>query len=505
MHYRKFIFWGIQALLFIGFIIISLGLVFSNGICCGDDSYHAIIAKNIVNGFGYNSTVLASRVIFEPSKFDPYVGTGPTVNLSTALVILITGNKYWAPGLSIVLLWSTILILIRWLLAYLNLEQSWITITIAIFVIFSFLFLAYHFEHWYALFGEIPAALFIILAILIYFGKNSTKFIFLSGLFFSLAFLAKYLSLIAFGAFLISITIQEVFSRKTNLKKAIKVIINDGLLIFSGFSIPFLSFELWKLKNLGFSGYINHYNNFLIFLSTKGASDQAVGISQFLERLETINTRFGILFPVILIVLMGFGYLLRKDKTLFPVYAASFSIIILHSIYWFFFSIGLARYYVICVIIIIFCLSLPFLSKQLTNRSKYYLLIILAVLSIYNISTINVKYPFENVKLFTPTPYTNSVIQMTNILSNQQDKKPFITQWWATAADLEYMLDTPLNFTTFRDPKAIHNDEPFIVIANSKFILDYDKDFLSLLERCNTSKVGQFIYGICQPGSIPLE
>ncbi|PYR98188.1 MAG: hypothetical protein DMG15_18510 [Acidobacteria bacterium] len=84
-------------LLLIIFAVIVYGHVFSNGLCCADDSTFATVAKNLAFGKGYvESTPLDGSIGVKP--FDPAVGTGPTVIIPAAALVYVLGNVPWAPG-----------------------------------------------------------------------------------------------------------------------------------------------------------------------------------------------------------------------------------------------------------------------------------------------------------------------------------------------------------------------------------------------------------------------
>src|SRR5437016_134312 len=78
-------------LLLIIFAVIVYEHVFSNGLCCADDSMYATVAKNLAFGKGYvQSTPLDGSIGLR--SFDPAVGTGPTVIIPTAALVYIFGN-----------------------------------------------------------------------------------------------------------------------------------------------------------------------------------------------------------------------------------------------------------------------------------------------------------------------------------------------------------------------------------------------------------------------------
>lgn len=486
----------IQLLIFIIFCTVVLGLVFSNGICCGDDAYYAIIAKNLANGLGYTSTIQDSHSDFQIKVFDPRIGVGPTIIFPASLIIKIFGNTYWAPGLSIVIIWMICLYFIWRKLNKLVPNKLELTISIGTFFILSYLFTAYHFEQWYALLGEIPAAFLVMLGILEYFDSSSKAHWILTGFIFFLASQAKPITLLPFAIFLSFLFLKAIFSTKEYRHQAIRTYFKSVFYITIGFMIPFLMFEGWKLLTLNWSGYTLYYKEVFLWGTEKGTGGIDISTSRLIDRIKILTDRFGIYLPAVIALLIGVGVFIRKEKKLSAIFYSISSVIFIFSFYWIFISIGWARYFFIGLIFIIFLLILPFWSVRLGWKLKLIYTLILAIFAIIACNKINVKYPLQNVKLFFPTQYTSSVNEMVGTLSGRIDEQPFVTEWWGTAADMEYLLPGYYNFRTYKDPN-FDFSKAYIVVANRKFILLDDKDFMSFIEHCEIRDNTQFMYGDC--------
>src|SRR5437762_12376007 len=79
-------------ILLVSFAVIVYGHVFSNGLCCADDSMYATVAKNLAFGKGYaQSTPLDGSVGLR--SFDPGVGTGPTVIIPAAVLVYVVRSE----------------------------------------------------------------------------------------------------------------------------------------------------------------------------------------------------------------------------------------------------------------------------------------------------------------------------------------------------------------------------------------------------------------------------
>jgi hypothetical protein len=493
---------GIQLLAFTAFIFVTLGMVYARGVCCGDDGYYAHIAKNLADGLGYATTLSPSQPHYSVTLFEPDVGSGPTIILPTAIIIKLVGNTYWAPGVTEVLLWSSLLLCIVFVLNKMIKDKIGLTIATVVFLFFSYTFMAYHFEQWYALLGEIPAVLLIILAILVYFLRNSKTNLFITGLLFSLAIQSKLVSFIPFGIFLFIVVLYQIIDSKKNIKAAIRSIFNILFVIALGFALPIFLFELWKLITLQPSGYYQWWKKYIAYMLDFGVNvDQNLG-ARIVERINIARQRFGIFLPVFLVIFTGIGFVIRKERKLFSLFVVFVSIIIAYTIYWMLFSIGWARYYVIPLIMIIFVLIIPFLDQNIKISHKAIFLVILAGLSIYNIKTIHIDYPLKIVKLYQPTIDTLALQDVSDMLSAQIEKRPFYTQWWAGAVDVEYIMDTHLNFSTIYDP-AIEFSKPIIVIVNTLFMNGEIPSLTEFLSKCKVEKIVGYIYGECDPQLLP--
>ena len=485
------------------FITINLSLVWSKGVCCGDDSYHAIIAKNLANGLGYTSTIQPFTPRFSAVLFDPLLGTGPTMFLPAAFIIKVFGNTYWAPGLANVILWSILLVLIGFSLRRYNDGVGFVFFTV-MFLYLCYSLMAYHFEHWYALLGEVPAALLIVSSVLCFLHKDTKFNQILTGVLFSLAVQAKLLALTAFLVFLLFIFVYMlIYPRSESVSMRLKFFFYTVIYISIGFFIPFILFELWKffalgpfkftqawreyLKEAGYGAYRNRFNQ------------SSPLVELYSERLRILVDRFGILLSNLWIILMLAWLMLRKDEKIRRLFFILVTIIVAYSSWWTFFSDGRARYFIICLILLIFTITLPLLSRQPKLRILLYFVLLVGVSSG---NWVRLKYPFENAEqYFKPNARTQALLEASRILSpwvQANGDRRIITQWWATAADMEYILDTSLNFTTYLDKDSM-NDGSFFVMVDTRFMNKDDRDFVDLLGICrDVQEIDVYLLAICE-------
>ena len=91
--------------------------------------------------------------------FDVELTTGPTLVIPAAFLIRVFGNQPWAPGLVTAIASLGLMLFMAWRLSR---AHGWARGAIYL-ALLSFCAYAVtagiHFEHWYALLGEIPAAM----------------------------------------------------------------------------------------------------------------------------------------------------------------------------------------------------------------------------------------------------------------------------------------------------------------------------------------------------------
>jgi hypothetical protein len=470
------------------FIFTALQLTWSKGVCCADDAYLSIIAKNLANGLGYASTVQPFVSQYTVQDYDPFVGTGPTIILLASLFIKTFGNTYWAPGLANVVLWGSLLILIGIFLRNYNKGFVFFLFTLS-FVYLGFSMMVYHYEHWYALLGEVPAALLFILGIMSFLHRDTRSNQILSGAIFSLAVQSKLLVLIAILVFLGVQGLLYLQNRTDDYPDLLKKILIRFFYVGLGFVTPLAAFELWKLINLGRAGYIENWRTYLEYVGNDGARLGQSSVRElYRERSAILMARFSLILPNAGLMLLIGWFMTYKDEKLKRLLLILVSVVSVYSFWWVFLSIGWPRYFIISLIIMIFAVSLPLLS----SRSKASVLLYATLIVFLSSgSWARLKYPFEgwNGEYFSPSSQTANLLETSEYLSRQvRPDEHIATEWWATAADIEYIMDTSQNFTTFRDKRLMREDS-FWLVVNTRFVSKNDQEFARFIEGCRETEM----------------
>lgn len=444
---RKVIIFLLSSIVTLTFCLSLIVRAFNNAVDY-DDAYNISIAKNIALGFGYVSSY--EDYIY----FNSEVTTGPVLILPASLLIKLFGNVMWIPNIIIVLITFIQLSLILLIKYTDKLKRLLIHI---FFIILSVAFIPLNF--FYSFLGEIPSALFIIISAL-YLRSKSIHSYFISGIFFSLAFFTKSITvLFIIGVCIVGIiNLVNALRNKKNLK-------TEFIIIFS-FLIAFIfSYTIYGIFKTFF--YPTHIDISPSSLSENGFFLDASGLKKIIEitsnraRFEYIIDNFINNFSVLqgylgggfhLLLFLGFNFAVqilalrqmlnkekRRLKTVLFLLSCNINI---HLLWWLTLShTGWTRHLSQIFIYFAFILSLCVIKSK-----RFYQLILIGVGTLFILNGINnyfLLFRIETNKRYIP------LMETKNYLENLKKTNPNIIflgcGWWANR-DLEYVLSTTLNF-----------------------------------------------------------
>ena len=343
-----------------------------------DDAFFANVAKNLVNGEGY------SAVFFdELHPFHFGISSGPLVILPAAFFMLFFGNQYWVGDVSnIVLIWlllATIFILAH---DFVGREKKWPWAFLALTLSLLFSVNSYGNSNpdrlvvWHLLMGEIPAALCLIIAVLLIFATNpSRQKIFSGGIFLGLALIAKSLSAIAIGVILICYFVKVICQKNLIRKEKITLIFLAG---FGAILSP-LIFEISKIIALGWPQYLVLQKDTLQFYSNNAlafSGEQSNGLNisgsvgnriAFLKRyIDPCETIF---LPISFYILFA-AFRTKKPENINCLRAGFVMVLsfFVHLYWWIYFSAGCDRYLVIAFIC--YCFGIIFLVTTIDYNKQ---------------------------------------------------------------------------------------------------------------------------------------
>lgn len=227
-----------------------------------DTSYNSVVAKNIALGYGYSYFHDGVEMPF-PAE----VSTGFPMMFFTAMFIKIFSNTCWAPQLACSILMLILLAITLYLPIYFKPESklklwSWRCLFL-IFLIFTTT------NYFSSLMGEGPSILFIIIStFLLYLSKDKNTCCFFAGIFASLAYCTKVISVMYIAPIVFVYALY-----KFNETQDIKIVIKNILVFIAGFSLPVLLFEAYKFVSSGsVAAYLDIKKDEINFFCNNGGS-----------------------------------------------------------------------------------------------------------------------------------------------------------------------------------------------------------------------------------------
>jgi hypothetical protein len=426
-----------------GFLYLVYGYVFSNGLCCADDAFIAVAAKNLALGDGYATSVLSSGG--EGLRlFDPALSTGPTLVLPASAIIRVFGSTPWAPGLATALVTTALLTLITLVLGrWLGLVRTLWYLAVMLTLMYT-LTAGARFAHWYELLGEVPAAMLTILAVaLIVWRPTRRRYVAWCFLALGLAFMTKTLALLGVVPVVIWLLVPLVRSRGRNGRQWTDLAVGAA-----AFSVPVLLFEAWKISSLGIDAYLVSLRDFGSFLSNTGGAHSGSVWGRVVANSAVLGDNYGFGPLTLLLVLLALGAVAHVCA---DARARTFSRLLLgcgatYLAYFVFLSTGNPRYALIGLLLLAASAACVVLARPPAVA-------IVAVVAVVTIAVVpahaRVLGPVSAAQhgdLYRPDKRVVNLEATAQFLAKVQHKGRFVGGWWATVEDLEYMLPTVSNF-----------------------------------------------------------
>jgi hypothetical protein len=439
---------------------------FSIGICCADDESAASMAKNLAFGYGYSVSVYWDG---SPGIFVFPWGTaskGPTLIIPAAALIKIFGNLPWVPGLATVLEIAILL----FILASIHARTASIVSAagyMLLFGLFCFAFTSgWLFITWYALLGEMPAALLIVLGATLWLDnpKDGTTGG-LSGICFGLAFLAKYVSLL--GALPMAAWLAiDLFREGNDRRRKVRLV----LITAACFFIPIITFELWKITTLGPAAYVEVWREIFQFVVSQGTSVSLLQdpIAHISGQLTFFQESWHQSPLLILMLVLGGGIVAWQSAEARRLYAYFASAALLHWIWWVFVSPpGWDRYMLPGLVY----QAAAFASLAYAVRAQRVIatIAIILLVGLHYTDPVASTRPIQRsiANHFKESPELAHLREAAEFLRNLSGQHTFVTADWITSVGLEYMLPTVGNFIRFDhiSPQAQGSTPLYVVLV----------------------------------------
>lgn len=502
-------------ILFFTLAFIIYGHVFSNGMCCADDSAAAIVAKNLALGKGYSNSIALDGVPGQ-IRFDPTEGNGPTIILPTAGLIYIFGNVPWVPGFVTATISLSLIVITA---ALLSRRASPTTVSAFLCTMLFFLYnltTGLHFEQWYSLLGEIPAALLCVAgAVVLASNSDERSAIIASSAMYGLAVMAKLLALLAF----IPIVVWLMYRIIDPLPKRRRRIVDCFLAVIT-FAVPFLAFELWKVVVLGRHQYVLVAKKYVSFVATQSTGTTASSSSaakMIATALQTYSANAGIMqdhfrySPFTLFVIIALvGWLVCcyaevRIARLLYVWLATGSLIL--GLYWLFVSKGWPRYALICLSLYFAAISCVVFIKQSRLIVGSITLLLLITFSASYARLID-PFRFVATNKFGYTSRVVNLMKTVSFLKGLQEKEPFVMGWWATAVDVEYAMPGVGHFVQYDHVRPSREDTGLILVRNKVWVTwGTTPEFTAWEQRCNEVlfDAPPYLVSQCPNNSLPKD
>ena len=456
---------AIGFVLWFSFILFCVGLNQGTGLASADDAFFAVTAKSLASGLGYATTFpVFSKEIAHPILFFPG-GSGPTLIVPCAIAFKIFGKNEVLPGLTAILTWGSVLTLV---LARISRRIDGLSFFLGVSVMCAAFLgtLAFHFYAWSSFFGEIVAVAFLILAHwLISNERFSETSSFLCGLALGCAFQAKVLAAIAATGVVLVFVVRGM---RAGFQPVQWVKCAAALLI--GFLIPTLTFEAYKLFELGGHGYLANWLENLHFIRMMGLRHNPHGnLLLVQQRIALFHDSFGVNL-IGLLALITFGMLLywrSASKNWISLSAGLLLSVATTAIYWATLSFGLARYLVIAVAMGAFLLSVPIFTLEL--RPKLLFTLLTLVLLMTGLSRAGHLVQSAAPGLFRPSPERAARASLVRIIEQRQQEAPTIlaSRYWPSFVAVEFSLPGSMNFKRIETVSDLPG--PKLILLNHTF------------------------------------
>lgn len=462
---------GIGGAVIAGFLYLVYGYVFSNGLCCADDAYIAVAAKNLALGDGYAAS--ASPGGHGLRLFDPGLSTGPTLVLPAAAIIRVFGATPWAPGLATALATTALLALIALTLGR---RVGWLRTVWYVAVMLTLMYTltaGRRFVHWYSLIGEVPAVFFTILGVALFVWRpGKRRLVAWSFLAFGLAFMTKNLALLGVIPLAIWLVVSLVRSGGRHARQWTDLAVGAVC-----FSLPFLLFEAWKVTSLGITGYLSNWDEFNRFLSRKGGT-AVVGQAgsslraNVVKNSETLHAIYGFGTFELLLVLVAVGALVHfytdhKTRTFCWLLMAAGAA---HIMRYLVSPPGNPRYALMGLLLLAASIACVVVARPpAVAIATAVAVVTIAAIPAHSELGAPVTAAVQG-SLFRPSQRVTNLEATADFLTKVKHKDPLVGGWWATIEELEYMLPTVSNFVTIQDvrPAEIHNGR--LLVRNTVWV-----------------------------------
>jgi hypothetical protein len=459
-------------------------------LCCADDAFNAVAAKNLAAGRGYASSYAPSPAGENGLvRFDPMISTGPALVAPAAVGILVFGNRYWVPGavaltLDLLLLGAVFAHLAatdgdprRWALAVVVAVVSLTLVTLG------------HLPQWYTLLGEIPALLLLCLGVLRALdARGRWRDHALGGLLLGCAYLTKALAMLAVPLILGFLVLSGARAAaagpggtggasgaRSRFGRGLRAAAVTALL----FCVPPLLFEATKLADLGTAGYREAKSAESTFLESapgsglralRGAEPEAYLRETGARNWRALAAYFGGEWPIwalLATLALGLGARGRWTGRDSPAPLVLIAVAAAFVAWWLPVS-GAARVRYLLIGLGVGCLGVVLdLFRGAWSARKTALAFAFATALLPRAAYAGALVP--RWPYFQPSPRTLAMLETARFLEAERRDRMIAADWWATGADLEYLLEGTGNLVSHLSLER-RGRPPVLFLENAQWI-----------------------------------
>ncbi len=473
------------------FVSLNLALALHRGVCFGDDAFFAVVAKNLAWGHGYSSSLGFAHDAYVLEPFDAHITTGPTLLLPASAAILVLGNRPWVPGVVQVAVWTVLLAALWRAAARLSSAPRAATAGV-VFLLVSYAVSCLHLEEWYAMLGEVPAALLVLLGVVVWsVDPTSRRRSFLAAVVCASAVLTKLIAalyVLPWVALAAGTAAHGCRSWRVRARALAPVAL--------GLALPFIAFSLWEAFSIGFSGCLSQLHQLGQMLLRHGlhrggirGSLAVLSAASVLARLAAFHQRFGFSLPGLLavsavgaaLVWRAAGGVHRRLSLLL------LTGVVAHVAYWLVFSLPWDRYLFVGVLVLAALSSAPYLFLRRSLPAVAYS----GALALTLAGTVpHLRAPWTQAGggWARTAQEVAGRARVVAYLDQRLDRRPFATQWWAPVAEIEYLSRGVLLFEGYKAATPQDLSRGMLVVTNQRFFpttdeMD-DRRFSALIAGC---------------------
>lgn len=483
--------------------------------CCGDPAINSVVAKNLARGAGYVSSY--SHEMREPGEivpFDPAISTGPTVLVPAALAIAWFGNEYWVPGGASAALSVGLVAGLFWCARRLFERPAEAAIAGMLLLISAHVASVYTFKVWHQPLGEADAALLVLIALAIVARRPLTgRAAAAAGIGLGLAILTKQVAALSAPAVAVGLLWachDQAGSRSEAFRRAVPI----TAAAVAAALLPLVAFEAVKGVSLGAGGYADLKLRETVFFSNAGsglAQLGAGGLDRVLAQASGNGRRLldhlgggaslVALFAAACLVLAAAFRGRRAQERFATLACLAFAT---HAVWWTALSFpGRIRH--LLPGLLYWCAGLAAASARL-SFSK--LRIAALACGVAALAPLGSHYHAYLARMrFAAEPRTIAQMQLRDFLEQRRDRI-VVADWWATGADLEYLLDGTANVI----PVSLVPENRIagaLVVINGEWMnfagdpdRDYERRMNGFIARCGaqpTFSAGTYTVYECAP------